>query len=154
MKTNVMRILDQKKIRYVIHTYQNAVSGIEVADTLNEDYDKVFKTLVTVSNNKKNYVFLVPVDKELDLKKAAKSVNEKSIEMLKSANLLSLTGYIHGGCSPIGMKKQFKTIIDISSSNKDKIFISGGKIGYQIEIELNDLRKVIDFEFEDITKDN
>ena len=153
MKTNVMRILDQKKIRYVIHTYQNAVSGIEVADTLNEDYDKVFKTLVTVSNNKKNYVFLVPVDKELDLKKAAKSVNEKSIEMLKSANLLSLTGYIHGGCSPIGMKKQFKTIIDISSSNKDKIFISGGKIGYQIEIELNDLRKVIDFELQDITKE-
>ncbi|MCI7084459.1 MAG: Cys-tRNA(Pro) deacylase [Tenericutes bacterium] len=154
MKTNVMRILDQKKIDYKIHTYENAISGIEVADTLNEDYDKVFKTLVTVSNNKKNYVFLVPVDKELDLKKAAKSVNEKSIEMLKSANLLSLTGYIHGGCSPIGMKKQFKTIIDISSSNKDKIFISGGKIGYQIEIELNDLRKVIDFELQDITKED
>ena len=154
MKTNVMRILDQKKIDYKIHTYENAISGIEVADTLNEDYDKVFKTLVTVSNNKKNYVFLVPVDKELDLKKAAKSVNEKSIEMLKSANLLSLTGYIHGGCSPIGMKKQFKTIIDISSSNKDKILISGGKIGYQIEIELNDLRKVIDFELQDITKED
>ena len=154
MKTNVMRILDQKKIDYKIHTYENAISGIEVADTLNEDYDKVFKTLLTVSNNKKNYVFLVPVDKELDLKKAAKSVNEKSIEMLKSANLLSLTGYIHGGCSPIGMKKQFKTIIDISSSNKDKIFISGGKIGYQIEIELNDLRKVIDFELKDITKED
>ena len=154
MKTNVIRILDQKKIDYKIHTYENAISGIEVADTLNEDYDKVFKTLVTVSNNKKNYVFLVPVDKELDLKKAAKSVNEKSIEMLKSANLLSLTGYIHGGCSPIGMKKQFKTIIDISSSNKDKIFISGGKIGYQIEIELNDLRKVIDFELQDITKED
>lgn len=154
MKTNVMRILDQKKIDYKIHTYENAISGIEVADTLNEDYDKVFKTLVTVSNNKKNYVFLVPVDKELDLKKAAKSVNEKSIEMLKSANLLSLTGYIHGGCSPIGMKKQFKTIIDISSSNKDKIFISGGKIGYQIEIELNDIRKVIDFELQDITKED
>ena len=154
MKTNGMRILDQKKIDYKIHTYENAISGIEVADTLNEDYDKVFKTLVTVSNNKKNYVFLVPVDKELDLKKAAKSVNEKSIEMLKSANLLSLTGYIHGGCSPIGMKKQFKTIIDISSSNKDKIFISGGKIGYQIEIELNDLRKVIDFELQDITKED
>ena len=154
MKTNVMRILDQKKIDYKIHTYENAISGIEVADTLNEDYDKVFKTLVTVSNNKKNYVFLVPVDKELDLKKAAKSVNEKSIEMLKSANLLSLTGYIHGGCSPIGMKKQFKTIIDISSSNKDTIFISGSKIGYQIEIELNDLRKVIDFELQDITKED
>ena len=154
MKTNIMKILDQKKIDNKIHTYENAIRGIEVADTLNEDYDKVFKTLVTVSNNKKNYVFLVPVDKELDLKEAAKSVNEKSIEMLKSANLLSLTGYIHGGCSPIGMKKQFKTIIDISSSNKDKIFISGGKIGYQIEIELNDLRKVIDFELQDITKED
>ena len=154
MKTNAMRILDQKKINYKIHTYENAISGIEVADTLNEDYDKVFKTLVTVSNNKINYVFLVPVNKELDLKKAAKSVNEKSIEMLKSANLLPLTGYIHGGCSPIGMKKQFKTIIDISSSDKDKIFISGGKIGYQIEIELNDLRKVIDFELQDITKED
>lgn len=154
MKTNAMRILDQKKINYKIHTYENAISGIEVADTLNEDYDKVFKTLVTVSNNKINYVFLVPVNKELDLKKAAKSVNEKSIEMLKSANLLPLTGYIHGGCSPIGMKKQFKTIIDISSSNKDKIFISGGKIGYQIEIELNDLRKAIDFELQDITKED
>lgn len=154
MKTNTMRILDQKKINYKIHTYENAISGIEVADTLNEDYDKVFKTLVTVSNNKINYVFLVPVNRELDLKKAAKSVNEKSIEMLKSANLLPLTGYIHGGCSPIGMKKQFKTIIDISSSNKDKIFISGGKIGYQIEIELNDLRKAIDFELQDITKED
>ena len=153
MKTNAMRILDQKKINYKIHTYENAISGIEVADTLNEDYDKVFKTLVTVSNNKINYVFLVPVNKELDLKKAAKSVNEKSIEMLKSANLLPLTGYIHGGCSPIGMKKQFKTIIDISSSDKDKIFISGGKIGYQIEIELNDLKKAIDFELQDITKE-
>ncbi len=154
MKTNAMRILDQKKINYKIHTYENAISGIEVADTLNEDYDKVFKTLVTVSNNKINYVFLVPVNRELDLKKAAKSVNEKSIEMLKSANLLPLTGYIHGGCSPIGMKKQFKTIIDISSSNKDKIFISGGKIGCQIEIELNDLRKAIDFELQDITKED
>ena len=154
MKTNAMRILDQKKINYKIHTYENAISGIEVADTLNEDYDKVFKTLVTVSNNKINYVFLVPVNRELNLKKAAKSVNEKSIEMLKSANLLPLTGYIHGGCSPIGMKKQFKTIIDISSSNKDKIFISGGKIGYQIEIELNDLRKAIDFELQDITKED
>ena len=154
MKTNAMRILDQKKINYKIHTYENAISGIEVADTLNEDYDKVFKTLVTVSNNKINYVFLVPVNRELDLKKAAKSVNEKSIEMLKSSNLLPLTGYIHGGCSPIGMKKQFKTIIDISSSNKDKIFISGGKIGCQIEIELNDLRKAIDFELQDITKED
>lgn len=152
MKTNVMRILDQKKINYIVHTYENAISGIEVADTLHESYDKVFKTLVTVSNTNINYVFVVPVNKELDLKKAAKVVGEKSIEMLKSSNLLPLTGYIHGGCSPIGMKKQFKTIIDISASNKDKIYISAGKIGYQIEIELKELQKVINFKLEDITK--
>lgn len=152
MKTNVMRILDQKKINYIIHTYRNAISGIEVADTLHESYDKVFKTLVTVSNTNINYVFVVPVNKELDLKKAAKVVGEKSIEMLKSSNLLPLTGYIHGGCSPIGMKKQFKTIIDISASNKDKIYISAGKIGYQIEIELKELQKVINFKLDDIAK--
>lgn len=152
MKTNVMRILDQKKINYIVHTYRNAISGIEVADTLHESYDKVFKTLVTVSNTNINYVFVVPVNKELDLKKAAKVVGEKSIEMLKSSNLLPLTGYIHGGCSPIGMKKQFKTIIDISASSKDKIYISAGKIGYQIEIELKELQKVINFKLEDITK--
>lgn len=153
MKTNVMRILDQKKIKYIVHTYENAVSGIEVANTLNEDYDKVFKTLVTVSNTNNHYVFVVPVNKELDLKKAAKVVGEKSIEMLKSALLLPLTGYIHGGCSPIGMKKQFRTIIDNSASSKDKIFVSGGKIGYQIEIELSKLKKVINYELDDITKD-
>lgn len=152
MKTNVMRILDQKKINYIVHTYRNAISGIEVADTLHESYDKVFKTLVTVSNTNINYVFVVPVNKELDLKRAAKVVGEKSIEMLKSSNLLPLTGYIHGGCSPIGMKKQFKTIIDISASSKDKIYISAGKIGYQIEIELKELQKVINFKLEDITK--
>ena len=94
MKTNVMRILDQKKINYIVHTYRNAISGIEVADTLHESYDKVFKTLVTVSNTNINYVFVVPVNKELDLKRAAKVVGEKSIEMLKSSNLLPLTGYI------------------------------------------------------------
>ena len=153
MKTNVMRILDQKKIKYIVHTYENAISGIEVADALNEDYDKVFKTLVTVSNTNNHYVFVVPVNKELDLKKAARVVGEKSIEMLKSSLLLPLTGYIHGGCSPIGMKKQFRTIIDNSASLKDKIFVSGGKIGYQIEIELSELKKVINYELNDITKD-
>ena len=153
MKTNVMRILDQKKIKYIVHTYENAISGIEVADTLNEDYDKVFKTLVTVSNTNNHYVFVVPVNKELDLKKAARVVGEKSMEMLKSALLLPLTGYIHGGCSPIGMKKQFRTFIDNSASSKDKIFVSGGKIGYQIEIELSELKKVINYELDDITKD-
>ena len=113
-KTNVMRILDQKKINYISHNYVDtgAVSGMEVAEALGEDPDMVFKTLVTVGKSKVNYVFVVPVNKELNLKKAAQSVGEKSIEMIKSKELLSLTGYIHGGCSPTGMKKQFATIID------------------------------------------
>lgn len=152
MKTNVTRLLDQKNIKYIIHTYENAISGIEVANTLNEEYDSVFKTLVTVSNTNNHYVFLVPVNKELDLKKAAKIVNEKSIEMIKQKDLLPLTGYIHGGCSPIGMKKQFKTIIDKTSKNK--IFISAGKIGYQIEIELSELSKIINYDLEDISKES
>ena len=152
MKTNVMRILDQKKIRYVIHTYQNAVSGIEVADTLNESYDKVFKTLVTVSNTNNHYVFVVPVNKELDLKKAASSVNEKYIEMIHQKELLPLTGYVHGGCSPIGMKKILPTVIDISAEKLDSIIVSAGRIGAQIELSLNDLRKVINIKSFDITK--
>lgn len=153
-KTNVMRILDQKKIKYENHNYVNtgAISGIEVANALCQNPDKVFKTLVTVGTSKNNYVFLVPVSKELDLKKAAKVVKEKKVEMFKSKDLLQLTGYIHGGCSPIGMKKNFKTIIDKSSQKYDTIIFSGGKIGYQIEISLNELKKVIQFECNDITE--
>ena len=152
-KTNVMRILDQKKINYNSYDYTetNAVSGMEVATSLNEDPNKVFKTLVTVAKSKINYVFVVPVNKELDLKKAAKAVGEKSIEMIKSKELLPLTGYIHGGCSPIGMKKQFKTVIDKSATNFETFIFSGGKIGYQVEVTLDDLKKVIDYGLEDIT---
>ena len=152
-KTNVMRILDQKKINYNSYDYRgtNAVSGMEVATSLNEDPNKVFKTLVTVAKSKINYVFVVPVNKELDLKKAAKSVGEKSVEMIKSKELLQLTGYIHGGCSPIGMKKQFKTVIDKSATNFETFIFSGGKIGYQVEVTLDDLKKVIDYSLEDIT---
>ena len=152
-KTNVMRILDQKKINYNSYDYTgtNAVSGMEVATSLNEDPSKVFKTLVTVAKSKINYVFVVPVNKELDLKKAAKSVGEKSVEMIKSKELLPLTGYIHGGCSPIGMKKQFKTVIDKSATNFETFIFSGGKIGYQVEVTLDDLKKVIDYSLEDIT---
>lgn len=154
-KTNVMRILDQKKINYNSYDYTetNAVSGMEVATSLNEDPNKVFKTLVTVAKSKINYVFIVPVNKELDLKKAAKAVGEKSIEMIKSKELLPLTGYIHGGCSPIGMKKQFKTVIDKSASNFETFIFSGGKIGYQVEVTLDDLKKVINYSLEDITTD-
>ena len=151
-KTNVMRILDQKKIKYIEHTYLNtdAVGGCEVADVLGEDENKVFKTLVTVGKTGNHYVFLVPVNKELNLKKAAKAVSEKKIEMIKSKELLPLTGYIHGGCSPIGMKKFFKTTIHQSAADFDTIMFSGGKIGYQVEASINDLKKVIRFELADI----
>lgn len=151
-KTNVMRILDQKKIEYKEHTYLNtgAIGGQEVAKALGEDANKVFKTLVTVGKTGNHYVFLVPVNKELNLKKAAKAVNEKKIEMIKSKELLPLTGYIHGGCSPIGMKKFFKTTIHSTAENYDTIMFSAGKIGYQVETSLNSLKKVIRFDLEDI----
>ena len=144
-KTNVMRILGQKKIDYVSHNYveTGAVSGLEVAAALGEDPDRAFKTLVTVGKTKEHYVFVVPVSKELNLKKAAQCVGEKSIEMIKSKELLPLTGYVHGGCSPIGMKKQFVTVIDQSAENFDRIMFSAGKIGYQVEVRLSDLQKVI-----------
>lgn len=151
-KTNVMRILDQKKIEYKEYTYLNtgAIGGQEVAEALGEDANKVFKTLVTVGKTGNHYVFLVPVNKELNLKKAAKAVNEKKIEMIKSKELLPLTGYIHGGCSPIGMKKFFKTTIHSTAENYDTIMFSAGKIGYQVETSLNSLKKVIRFDLEDI----
>lgn len=153
-KTNVMRILEQKKINFKTHNYlqSGAISGMEVAIALNENPDVVFKTLVTIGKSKTNYVFLVPVNRELDLKKAATSVNEKSIEMIKSKDLLNLTGYVHGGCSPIGMKKEFTTVIDKTASEYETIIFSAGKIGYQIETSLEELKKVIKFKLEDISK--
>lgn len=152
-KTNVMRILDQKKINYNTYSYidTDAISGMDVAEVLGQNPNQVFKTLVTVSGKNINYVFVVPVNKELDLKKAAKVVNEKSIDMIKSKELLPLTGYIHGGCSPIGMKKSFKTVIDESCKNFETIIFSGGKIGYQVELKLEDIEKVIRVEYNDIT---
>lgn len=152
-KTNVMRILDQYKVKYTSHYYYDtdAISGIDVANVLNLNPNQVFKTLVTIGGSKKNYVFLVPVNKELDLKKCAKAVNEKSIEMIKSKDLLALTGYIHGGCSPIGMKKQFVTVIDESANNFETIIFSGGKIGYQVEVPLSELGSIIQFKFDDIS---
>lgn len=152
-KTNVMRILDQKKVKYNSYNYlkTGAISGMEVAKALDENPNLTFKTLVTVGKTNNHYVFLVPVNKELDLKKAAKAVNEKNIEMVKSKELLSLTGYIHGGCSPVGMKKSFKTVIDSSAKNYDKLIFSGGKIGYQVETTLDALKKVINFDLKDIT---
>ena len=155
-KTNVMRILDQKKIKYNEYFYGNtdAISGVDVAKVLNEDPNKVFKTLVTVAKSKQNYVFMLPVHKELDLKKCAQSVDEKSIEMIPQKELLPLTGYVHGGCSPIGLKKPLKVVIDSSANNFNEIIFSGGKIGYQVEVGLNDLEKVINYKFANIVKDD
>ena len=151
-KTNVMRILDQKKIPYEAHFYDSseAISGMEVATVLGQNPKQVFKTLVTVGASKRNYVFVVPVCGELNLKKAAKVVGEKSIEMIKSKELLPLTGYIHGGCSPIGMKKFFTTTIHETAREWDTIIFSGGKIGCQVEVSLEDLSKVITFQLQDI----
>ena len=152
-KTNVMRILDQKDIFYSSYTYNgsDALSGIEVATILKKDPDRVFKTLVTVGRSGEHYVFVIPVAQELDLKKAARAVSEKSIEMVKSKELLPLTGYIHGGCSPIGMKKFFTTTIDETAVLFDTILFSAGKIGFQVEISLDDLSKVIPYTLEDLT---
>ncbi len=151
-KTNVMRILDKKKIKYTSHSYVNtdAISGVEVASVLGQDPKQVFKTLVTIGKSKNYYIFVIPVEKELDLKKAAKSVGEKSIEMIKSKDLLPLTGYIHGGCSPIGTRKQFITTIDISVKDFETFIFSAGKIGYQIELNLEELKKVIRFQLADL----
>ena len=153
-KTNVMRILDASKVVYKAYSYANseAISGVEVAKVLNQNEAQVFKTLVTIGNSKNHFVFVIPVAKELDLKKAAKSVGEKNVEMIKQKDLLPLTGYVHGGCSPIGMKRFFKTTIDSSAQDFQTIMFSAGKIGYQVEVSLNDLKKIIDFELSDLCK--
>ena len=147
-KTNVIRILEQNKINFKVYNYINstAISGTEVADYLGEDYNIVFKTLVTIGKSGNHYVFLVPVNKELDLKKAAIVVEEKSIEMIKSKELLPLTGYIHGGCSPVGMKKNFTTIIDKSAKQKYtiRLFMQNvqGKNIYRLVYEFNNPNSV------------
>ena len=151
-KTNVMRLLDGKKLPYKAHFYgdSDAVSGLEVAAVLGQKPDAVFKTLVCVGKTGGHYVFVVPVSAELDLKKAAKSVGEKSVEMIKQKELLPLTGYIHGGCSPIGMKKLFKTTVDETAQNFDTICFSGGKIGCQVETSLESLQKLVPLQLADI----
>lgn len=148
-KTNVMRILDSSNINYNIYTYEvkdSAVDGISVANKLGVAVEKVFKTLVTKGHSGDFYVFVVPVAKELNLKAAAKRVGEKSVEMIKVSDMLKITGYIRGGCSPIGMKKNYNTVIDDSSLNLDKIIVSGGKIGFQVEISPKDLIQLINAE--------
>ena len=141
-KTNVMRVLEQKKISYLPHEYPHgseAVDGVTVAGLIGRDPACVFKTLVTVGASRTNYVFVIPVARELDLKKAAKAAGEKSIALLPVSQLTALTGYVRGGCSPVGMKKQFKTFFDSSALTQETILVSAGKIGAQIETAPGDL---------------
>lgn len=153
-KTNVMRVLDQKKIAYSHYAYDNMTTNAgEVAKGLSTDPQYLYKTLVTVGKSKEHYVFMVPAENELDLKKAAKAVGEKSIDMIPQKELLPLTGYIHGGCSPIGMKKQFTTVIHNNAQNAQIIFFSGGRVGCQVSLSPVDLEKVIHLKYADITKD-
>lgn len=153
-KTNVMRILEQKKVPYKSYSYADtdAVNGEEVAAVLGQNPDQVFKTLVTVGKSRTNYVFVIPVNCELDLKKAAKAVGEKSIQMIKQKELLPLTGYIHGGCSPVGMKKLLKTTIHESAKQFSEIIFSAGKIGYQVQVSPEELKKVLRFEMADVVE--
>ena len=151
-KTNVMRLLEQKKIKFQSHHLDltEAVSGVEMAARLGQNPSQVFKTLVTVGKSKTNYVFVIPVNGELDLKKAAKYAGEKSIEMIKSRELLPLTGYVHGGCSPIGMKKSFKTFVHETAKDFDTIVFSAGKIGCQVQLDVKDLEKMIRLGYADL----
>ena len=144
-KTNAMRILDSKKIEYNMYTYEvddNHIDGISVAHKLNQDENMVFKTLVAQGASKNFYVFVIPVAESLDMKKAAKAAGEKNI----------VTGYIRGGCSPVGMKKLYPTFVHESGKNLENIIVSGGKIGFQIELSPSDLQDVVKFEYADIIK--
>lgn len=152
-KTNVMRILEQHKIPYTAHEYphgKDAVDGVTVASLLGQPLEQVFKTLVARGKNS-CYVFVIPVAAELDLKKAAKSVGEKSVEMLHVKELPGLTGYVRGGCSPVGMKKTFPTVFDQSADGLPSIIVSAGKIGFQIEMKPSDLIALVRGKTADIT---
>ncbi len=151
-KTNVMRLLDSKKIPYVSHTYEpnGKLTGAEIAERLGEMAEKVFKTLVTVGKTGNHYVFVIPVLAELDLKKAAKASGEKSIDMIKQKELLPLTGYIHGGCSPVGMKKPFPTFLHETAAELETICVSAGRVGAQIELSPQDLETVVHYTLADL----
>lgn len=154
-KTNAMRILDQAGVPYEIHTYDvsdDLIDGVSVARKCNEDPEQVFKTLVTVGSDKEHYVFVIPVAEKLDLKECAKAVGVKSVEMIPQKELLKLTGYIHGGCSPIGMKKKFVTVYDETIVLFDKILVSGGRVGTQVEVVVEDLLNVTEGKVQAITR--
>ena len=154
-KTNVMRVLDGKKIAYESHAYEPdaTMSGAEIAGILGEDPKKVFKTLVTQGKSSAYFVFVVPVEAELDLKKAAKACGEKAVAMIKQKELLPLTGYVHGGCSPIGMKKAFPTFVHETAKDYEKMFVSAGKVGFQIELAPADLLKVANCKTADLVSE-
>ncbi len=154
-KTNVMRVLDSMHAEYKKHTYESdgAVDGVTVARLIGKDEPCVFKTLVCVGKSKNHYVFVIPVARELDLKKAASAAGEKNIEMVKSRELLPLTGYVHGGCSPIGMKKFFKTCVDESARNCETVVFSAGRIGFQVEMSPDTLSSVIRLDYADLVKE-
>ena len=152
-KTNVMRVLGQKKIRYTPHEYphgKEAVDGVTVAGLIGAAPEQVFKTLVTRGASKTNYVFVIPVASELDLKKAARAVGEKSIAMIHVSEITALTGYVRGGCSPIGMKKQFTTVYNESALEQETIIVSAGKIGAQVELDPKSLAALTRGKFADI----
>lgn len=153
-KTNVMRILDQKKVSYAPHSYDpnGPIDGPGVAAATRQDPQRVFKTLVTRGATGQYYVFAVPVLRELDLKAAARAAGEKSVEMLRQAELLPLTGYVHGGCSPVGMKKQFKTFFDESAQGLETMLVSAGKIGFQVELAPGALAGLVRGRFAPIAK--
>ena len=152
-KTNAMRILDGRDADYEPLSYpaSEAVSALEAARLLGLDPERLFKTLVTAGKTRSHYVFVVPATGELDLRKAARAVGEKSVEMVRSKELLPLTGYVHGGCSPVGMKKTFPTVIDASAERLGTIVVSAGRIGLQMKISLNELRKALDFTLADLS---
>lgn len=152
-KTNALRILDKSKINYEYFEYDSSITtGELVAEALHEDKNFVFKTLVTIANNGEHFVFVIPVTESLDLKKCARVAGVKSVEMIKQKELLPLTGYIHGGCSPIGMKKLFKTFVHSTAKELSYFYISGGHIGLQIKISPLDLSKVVPLQFEDLVR--
>lgn len=152
VKTNAMRILDTKQISYSTHTYEceEFIDAIKIADMLGQPYEKVYKTLVTQGSSKNYFVFVIPIAEELDMKKAAKSVGEKSVSMIHVKDINAITGYIRGGCTAIGMKKQYVTRIDILAQEQEHIIVSGGKLGMQLELSPVDLATVSQAEFADI----
>lgn len=156
IKTNAMRILETKKIAFTTHTYEceEFVDGIQIADMLGLPHEKVYKTLVTQGNSKNYYVFVIPIAEELDMKKAAKSVGEKSVAMLHVKDINAVTGYIRGGCTAIGMKKQYVTRIEEAAKNLEHIIVSGGKLGTQLELTPDDFIKASNAQYADITVKN